>query len=181
MFPKNINAQAHSIKIIAETPNNEQVPVENNFIQIQNKSFAFHWYSDSINISKTRYRLVPYSKEWSPWTQRNSAAFFNLKEGNYLFLLELPDGQIKEASIQIDLPVWKHPLFYISGIVILSFIGFILIVILFRQRIRKITHNIEEEFKKAFKIKQKAREKTVGVNAKTVKAQARIRSRKYKK
>ncbi|WP_430814233.1 adenylate/guanylate cyclase domain-containing protein [Carboxylicivirga sp. RSCT41] len=166
---------------MAETPNNEQVAVENNFIQIQNRSFAFHWYSDSINLSKTRYRLVPYSKEWSPWTARNSAAFFNLKEGNYLFLLELPDGQIKEASIQIDLPVWKHPLFYITGIVILSFIGFMLFVILFRQRIRKITHNIEEEFKKAFKIKQKAREKTVGVNAKTVKAQARIRSRKYKK
>ncbi|WP_262325466.1 adenylate/guanylate cyclase domain-containing protein [Carboxylicivirga litoralis] len=181
MFAKNASAQEESVKIIAETPTNEQVNVENNFIKINDKSFAFHWYNDSLPSSETRYRLVPHSNEWSNWSSRNSATFFNLKEGTYLFLLELQDGTIQEVSIQIVLPIWTHPLFYIAGIVILSFVAFVLIVILFKQRIRKITHNIEEEFRKAFKIKQKAKEKNIGVNAQTVKAQARIRSRKYKK
>ncbi|MBK3516238.1 adenylate/guanylate cyclase domain-containing protein [Carboxylicivirga marina] len=181
LFAKNANAQVHSIEIIAETPKNEPIIVENNFIKIQQKSFSLHWSSNNSSFTKYRYRLIPYSQEWSQWSERNSAAFFELKEGSYLFLLELPNGQIKEASIQVDLPIWNHTLFYIGSIVLLSFLAFATIILLFRQRIRIITQNIEEEFKKAFNIKQKAREKTTGVNAKTVKAQARIRSRKYKK
>jgi len=52
---------------------------------------------------------------------------------------------------------------------------------LFKQRIKRITKNIEAEFKRTFRIKQNAGERASGIAAEKVKEQSRIRSRKYKK
>ncbi|WP_439181971.1 adenylate/guanylate cyclase domain-containing protein [Carboxylicivirga taeanensis] len=180
LFPNFIQAETQAIRIVVECPDKKPVAIHNN-TTISCKSFSLFWQSDSLTPAICRYRLIPGSKEWSPWSVRNSATYFNLPEGSYLFILEQRNGSIQEATIHINLPFWETMLFYIGGIVLLSFLTFFLIVVLFRQRIRKITHNIESEFRKTFRIKQKAREKTTGTNALAVKEQARIRSRKYKK
>ena len=181
LFAKNSNAQNKEITFTLETSTHQEVISNKNSKTIDSRSFSLFWNIDSTQSALYRYRIIPGIKGWSDWSNKNTATFFNLKEGEYLFLLELESGQTKEITIFIDLPFWHHALFYISSIVFISFLAFGLIVILFRQRIRKISRNIEAEFRKAFKIKQKAREKTVGVNAQSVKAQARIRSRKYQK
>lgn len=180
LFPKTLHAQQVPIILSVEAPEVQPTEVIGNTLNIPNRSFSLYWQSDSI-YQQYRYRLIPYSNEWSLWSTRNSVSYFNLKEGTYFFLLELPDGKTKELTIHIDLPIWKNTLFYVGGIVLISFFSFLLIVILFRQRIRKITYGIEEEFRKAFRIKQKAQEKKTGDIAHAVKEQARIRSRKYKK
>ncbi|MBR8537079.1 guanylate cyclase [Carboxylicivirga sediminis] len=180
LFPNILPAQVHNIQVLAESPDNHPISIENN-LTLSSKTFSLYWQTDSTIEPLYRYRLIPYSEDWTNWSPRNSASFFNLKEGTYFFLLEMPNGETKEISIHIDLPIWQHTLFYIGSIVLISFLAFVLIVILFKQRIRKITHNIEDEFRKAFRIKQKAQQKNTGTTALAVKEQARIRSRKYKK
>ena len=180
LFAKSLNAQPASPKLYIETPEKKEL-VENNTSIINHKYFSITWQIPHSAKAKYRYQLNPKMNLWSDWSETNAASFFKLKEGNYTFKLECSDGQKVEKNIIIDLPFWNHPLFYVSGIVFISFLAFILIVLLFRQRIRKITHNIEEELRKAFRIKQKAREKPKGTNAQSIKAQARIRSRKYQK
>ncbi len=180
LFPKSVQAQLQQLNLFIELPNSQPLPIEDKIV-LSNKSFSLYWQADSSLQPTYRYRLIPHSEDWSSWSDRNSATFFNLSEGTYFFLLELPNGQTKEVSLEIDLPIWQNTLFYVASIVLISFVTFLLIVILFRQRIRKISHNIEEEFRKAFRIKQKAQEQNTGINAHAVKEQARIRSRKYKK
>ena len=180
LFPKPLLAQPETVLISIETPEVQSLPIRGNNLNLTDGSFSVFWQTDSIGY-QFRYRLIPHSDKWCQWSEKNSVSYFNLKEGTYFFVLELSDGKIKELTIHIDLPIWKNTLFYIGGIVLISFFGFLLIVILFRQRIRKITYGIEEEFRKAFRIKQKAQEKKTGDIAHNVKEQARIRSRKYKK
>jgi class 3 adenylate cyclase len=181
LFPKITIAQSNIIDYTLETANHQEVLSNKESKVINSKSFSLFWNVDSTHNKQFRYRIIPYEKGWSSWSQKNTAAFFNLPEGEYLFLIEMENGQTEELTITIDLPFWKHPLFYIVAIVFFSFMTFGLIVLLFRQRIKKISQNIEAEFRKTFKIKQKAREKTVGTSARSVKAQARIRSRKYQR
>ncbi len=181
LFPKTAEAKPQFVQLSIESPETKPTRLDSNTVKISDRSFSLFWETDSSRLTEYRYRLIPYSKEWSSWSARNSASYFNLKEGTYFFLLEIPNGQTREATIHIDLPLWKNTLFYIGGIVLISFLGSALIVILFRQRIRKITRSIEDEFRKTFRIKQKAQEKQTGDIAHAVKEQARIRSRKYKK
>ncbi len=181
LFTKTSFAQTNDVSIAVEVSEDTYQLDNGNKVLITEHSFFIHWYTDSANQSKFRYRLIPYSEEWSRWSFQNSTAYFNIDDGNYLFLLESENGETLEANIEVSLPLWRQTYFHIISIVFLSFIGFGSIVLLFKQRIRKITDRLENEFHKAFRIRQKAREKTRGAVAQSVKAQARIRSRKYKK
>ena len=53
-------------------------------------------------LVRYQYMLEGYDKEWSPVTDQTTAAFGNMREGNYTFKLKAqsPDG------------VWSEPVFY---------------------------------------------------------------------
>lgn len=181
LFAKSVNAQSQKTPLTFNNADGQRILVRNNYVEITTKGFEVNWHkTDSVDM-ECRYRLIPYSCEWSSWSKKNSVAFFNLPEGDYLFLFETKDGNLHEVNVSINLPLWSHVLFRIAVVVFLSFLLFLSIVILFRQRIKKITKNIEEEFKKAFRIKQKTEDNKSGVAAESVKEQSRIRSRKYRK
>ncbi|WP_255434066.1 adenylate/guanylate cyclase domain-containing protein [Carboxylicivirga sp. M1479] len=163
-----------------ETPGKKHV-VDSISCLVEYKSISIHWQTKDCSIKQCRYQLIPYSQGWSDWSDRNAATFFNLGNGPYTFRVEFNGGQTIDAKFDVQLPFWKKSIFYIASIVVLSFLAFLLVMLAFKQRIRIISHNIEQEFKKAFKIKQNAQEKVIGDDAFSVKEQARIRSRKYKR
>lgn len=178
LFVKNANVQAQNPKLYFKDAEGQGLTVVDNYVEIATKGFEVSWYGAD---SRCRYRLAAFSDEWSPWSRRNSVAFFALTEGNYRFLLEVEGAGNHEIQVHVNLPMWNHILFRISMVVLISFGLFICVVLLFKQRIKRITKNIEAEFKRTFRIKQNAGERASGIAAEKVKEQSRIRSRKYKK
>ncbi|WP_430812725.1 adenylate/guanylate cyclase domain-containing protein [Carboxylicivirga sp. 1411-1] len=161
-----------------ETPDNKTQILNGEGVKIDQKTFAIYWHSDSSLLYK--YRLVPHTQQWSSWSKRNAATFFKVKEGTYRFQLELSNGNKHEATVLIDLPFWKQTMFYIALIVLISFMIFVVIIIAFKQRIRLLTHSIENEVRKTFRIRDKANQRTQGTKTNSAR-QTRTRSRKYKK
>lgn len=180
LFIKSSNAQEKNLEFQFENAKGEVLFVDKEAVVINERSFTIFWEEDTQG-SMLRYRLAPFSKSWSKWSRRNSVSFFNLKESEYLFLVEFKNGQTQEVAITVDLPFWNNTYFQIIVIVLLSFVCFGCIVLLFRRRLRRITDKIENELRKTFKLQESTKSKKSGVVAQSVKAQARIRSRKYKK
>ncbi len=181
LFAKNIKAQSEKLSIEFKDADGQRLSVVNNYVDIYTQSFEVNWNIEDRDGMICRYQLIPHTNDWSLWSKKNAVAFFNLKEGDYLFLIETEEGSTQEVNIKINLPLWNHTLFRVSIVVLLSLILFLVIVIVFKKRIAYKSRKIEEELKKTFSIKQKASEIKEGVVAGSVREQSRIRSRKYKK
>jgi len=182
LLSKNVQGQVNNQILHFKDSDGQSLLPRDNYVDITTSSFEISWIKKGkASDNQWRYRLSPLSEDWSGWSEKNSVAYFKLSEGNYQFQLQNSQNKIRYVHVNVDLPLWKHMWFHVAVIVFLSFLVFLSIVVLFRQRIKRITRNIEEEFKKTFRIKQKADEKTIGDAADSVREQSRIRSRKYKK
>ncbi len=150
-------------------------------INIKSPSFSIYWQSNSNQPIQVRYRLLPQYSNWSDWTTRNSIAYFDLSDDQYILQLKLVNGHIIESKIKVDVPLKNKTWFNLLLILLISIILLVLMLVFFNRRLSVIRKRIEYELKKALRIKQSAEVEKSGEDASTVRDQARIRSRKYKK
>jgi len=150
-------------------------------INIKSPYFSIYWQSTTTKPVLIRYRLLPEKSEWGEWTTRNSIAYFDLSDDQYLFQLQQKKGPNIEFKINVDVPLKNKTWFNLLIILLISTILLVFMLIIFNRRLNIIRKRIEYELKKALRIKQSAEVEKSGEDAPTVRDQARIRSRKYKK
>ncbi len=150
-------------------------------IVITGKSFSLYWEELDDEWALARYRLVPYSVEWSKWGKRHAQTYFNVPDGDYIFQLQTSSGIDFEVKLKIKRHFWSPLIISISIIAFLVLFFFILFFTIFKNKIQSAKRQVELELKKEFRLKFKAGQDKSGVLASTVKEQGRVRSRKYQK
>lgn len=150
-------------------------------ITVSGGSFSFCWDKDECDWVLVRYRLVPYSVEWTRWSKKNAQAYFDLPSGNYVFQLQKSDGDELELKLLVnDATRSVSAMTYIVTCSVALF-SFLVLILFFRRRVRLAVREVELRLKKEYRMKFKAGQEKSGELANTVKSQGRIRSRKYQK
>ncbi len=150
-------------------------------IPIEGNSFSFYLEENYEDWVLIRYRLVPFDLDWTEWGERHGQAYFNLPDGQYVFQIQASDGDEYEFHIKIKNSFLTKTVIGYSVIGFISIIGFIIMVLFYKQKLQRATRQVELKLKKEYRMKFKAGEDKSGELANAVKSQGRVRSRKYQK
>jgi signal transduction histidine kinase/ligand-binding sensor domain-containing protein len=110
----------------------------------------------SPQLLRYRYFLEGYDRDWSPWSDKTSATFGNIKEGKYILKIEAAINQFDAISqpliysFRVLPPLWRSPWAY-AIYVILAITGLIMAIRLYNLRLIRrnavLTKTIEEKEK----------------------------------
>jgi signal transduction histidine kinase/ligand-binding sensor domain-containing protein len=117
------NIRFDSITPFFQVPLNLILPKKNNQVTID---FGSNEITRSSMVHY-QYKLDGYDNEWSPVTDKTSASFGNISEGDYSFLLKVrsPDGVWSDAisyDFKVLPPWWRTRLAYLSYFLLFSFL-----------------------------------------------------------
>ncbi|SNT34725.1 Y_Y_Y domain-containing protein [Ekhidna lutea] len=101
-------------------------------------------YFDGLSNIKFAYRLVPYEKEWSEWTETNWKEYTNLPAGEYQF--EIKSLNIYENESRVGVyPFTINPQWYESNIAYTLYFAFIVFAFFSVLYSREKKHKTEKQ------------------------------------